>query len=581
MPLLQTQIPVPAETTCGSLLQELQRIWDELGEGDHERDKMLLQLEQECLDVYRRKVDQASKHKASLHQALADAEAEATDIISALGEHSLFTRPVGTLKEKMSAISPTLEDLRHKKKERVKELSDVQLQIVRICGEIAGNVQLSNSVTIPQVDKQDLSLKRLGELKSELQELQKEKALRLQKVCDHVHLVHDLSAVMSCDFQKTIIEVHPSLDDSSSSQPKSISNDTLARLAGCVHSLKQEKQQRLQKLQDMGSTMVELWNLMDTPVEEQKPFDHVTCLISASVDKVSGRGSLALDVIKQAEIGVERLDALKASKMKELVLKKQNELEEIYLAVHMDVDSDSARQILISLIESGSVDLSELLSGMDDQIAKAKEQAQSRKEILEKVEKWSFAIEEENWLEEYERDQNRYSAGRGAHKNLKRAEKARILVSKIPSLVETLTTKIKAWEEEKGFPFLYDKAPLLETLEEYTILRQDREEEKRRSREQKRLQEQFATEQEALFGSKPSPMRPLYLKKPLGHNVSGGTANGTPTNRRLPVGGARSAVKDGRKESGRGGSGIGIPVNYVALSKDDCNSHNTSTVASP
>lgn len=30
------------------------------------------------------------------------------------------------------------------------------------------------------------------------------------------------------------------------------------------------------------------------------------------------------------------------------------------------------------------------------------------------------------------KDENRYSAGRGVHKNLKRAEKARILVSKIP-----------------------------------------------------------------------------------------------------------------------------------------------------
>lgn len=29
-------------------------------------------------------------------------------------------------------------------------------------------------------------------------------------------------------------------------------------------------------------------------------------------------------------------------------------------------------------------------------------------------------------------DENRYSAGRGAHKNLKRAEKARNLVGKIP-----------------------------------------------------------------------------------------------------------------------------------------------------
>lgn len=35
------------------------------------------------------------------------------------------------------------------------------------------------------------------------------------------------------------------------------------------------------------------------------------------------------------------------------MFKRQNELEEIYRGVHMDVDSDAARQILISLIESG------------------------------------------------------------------------------------------------------------------------------------------------------------------------------------------------------------------------------------
>lgn len=39
--------------------------------------------------------------------------------------------------------------------------------------------------------------------------------------------------------------------------------------------------------------------------------------------------------------------------MKELVFKRQHELEEIYKGVHMDVDSDAARQILISLIDSG------------------------------------------------------------------------------------------------------------------------------------------------------------------------------------------------------------------------------------
>ena len=42
--------------------------------------------------------------------------------------------------------------------------------------------------------------------------------------------------------------------------------------------------------------------------------------------------------------------------MKELVFKRQNELEEIYRGVHMDVDSEAARQILSNLIDSGSPD---------------------------------------------------------------------------------------------------------------------------------------------------------------------------------------------------------------------------------
>lgn len=53
-------------------------------------------------------------------------------------------------------------------------------------------------------------------------------------------------------------------------------------------------------------------------------------------------------------------------------------------------------------VSVGNIDLSELLSSMDDQIAKAKEQALSRKDILDKVEKWKHSSEEEKWLDEYE-----------------------------------------------------------------------------------------------------------------------------------------------------------------------------------
>ena len=51
----------------------------------------------------------------------------------------------------------------------------------------------------------------------------------------------------------------------------------------------------------------------------------------------------------------------------------------------------------------GTIDPSCVLEQVEVQIAKVKEEAFNRKEILEKVEKWLAACEEESWLEEYNR----------------------------------------------------------------------------------------------------------------------------------------------------------------------------------
>ncbi|KAK4576004.1 hypothetical protein RGQ29_026808 [Quercus rubra] len=576
MAVTDAQNPLLGETTCGSLLQKLQEIWDEVGESDEERDKMLLQLEQDCLDVYKRKVEQAAKSRAQLLQALSDAKLELSSLLSALGEKSFAGIPdktSGTIKEQLAAIAPALEQLWKQKEERIKEFSDVQSQIQKICGEIAGTLNLSDQAGTPAVDEADLSLKRLDEYHGQLQELQKEKSERLHKVLEFVSTVHDLCAVLGMDFFSTVTEVHPSLNDSTSVQSKSISNDTLSRLAKTVLALKEDKKQRLHKLQELATQLIDLWNLMDTPVEERSLFDHVTCNISASVDEVTVPGALALDLIEQAEVEVERLDQLKASRMKEIAFKKQTELEDIFAHAHIEIDPEAAREKIMALIDSGDVEPAELLADMDNQIANAKDEALSRKDILDKVEKWMSACEEESWLEDYNRDENRYNASRGAHLNLKRAEKARILVNKIPALVETLVTKTRAWEEERGIPFTYDGVPLLAMLEEYAMLRHEREEEKRKMRDQKKFHEQQNTEQEAIFGSRPSPARPAGTKKVVGPRANGGGgANGTPS-RRLSLNahqnGSRSTTKDGKRDNTRPVA----PVNYVAISKEDAASH--------
>ncbi|XP_055823481.1 65-kDa microtubule-associated protein 1-like [Solanum dulcamara] len=569
--------PVLDETTCGTLLQKLQQIWDEVGETDDERDKMLLQIDQECLDVYKRKVDHAVKSRAHLLQALADAKVELSRLLSALGEKTYVGIPEktsGTIKEQLAAIAPTLEKLWKQKDDRIKDFFDVQSQIQKISSEIAGASEQVESLT---VDESDLSVKKLDEYHAQLQELQKEKSDRLHKVLDLVSTVHDLCAVLGMDFFSTVTEVHPSLDDSTGVQSKSISNDTLSNLANTVLVLKEDKKQRLLKLQELATQLIDLWNLMDTPEEERSLFDHVTCNISASVDEVAIPGALAVDLIEQAEVEVERLDQLKASKMKEISFKRQAELEDIYARAHIEIDTEAAREKIMALIDSGNVDPAELLADMDNQIVNAKEEAHSRKEILEKVEKWMAACEEESWLEDYNRDDNRYNASRGAHLNLKRAEKARILVNKIPALVDSLVAKTRAWEQERDTTFTYDGVPLLAMLDEYMMLRHDREEEKRRLRDQKKFHEQMSKDPE-VFGSTPSPARPLGPKKITGPRANG-SANG-PASRRLSLNshqnGSKSTSKDGKRDTR-----LSAPVNYVAMTKDDAASHISGTEPIP
>ena len=50
---------------------------------------------------------------------------------------------------------------------------------------------------------------------------------------------------------------------------------------------------------------------------------------------------------------------------------------------------------------SGLVDPSELLANIEEQIVKSKEEAVGRKEIMDRIDRWLSACEEENWLEDY------------------------------------------------------------------------------------------------------------------------------------------------------------------------------------
>lgn len=63
-----------------------------MGESESDKDRMLMELERDCLELYRRKVEEASNAKARLHQSVAAKEAELAILMASLGELNLHSR---------------------------------------------------------------------------------------------------------------------------------------------------------------------------------------------------------------------------------------------------------------------------------------------------------------------------------------------------------------------------------------------------------------------------------------------------------------------------------------------------------
>ncbi|XP_031100524.1 65-kDa microtubule-associated protein 6-like [Ipomoea triloba] len=581
---------VGTSSSCSTLLRELQQLWTDIGENEAEKDRMLVELERECLQVYRRKVDETANAKARLHQSLAAKEAELATLMATLGELSInspihsdkMTMP---LKEQLALITPLVQDLKVKKEERLKQFTDIKTQIEKITSEISGYGHIINAMNSLNLEENDLSLRRLSEHQSHLHALQKEKSERIQKVLDFVNEVHTLCAILGVDFGETVSDVHPSLHDTRLGQSTNISNSTLEGLEQTIIRLKTERKVRLQKLKDVSGSLTELWNLMDTPREEKTYFLRITSILGFPEQEIKESGALSSEIIQQVSSEVERLTKLKASRMKELVMKRRSELEDLCSKNHIEPDPSTATDKSCAMIDSGLVDPCELLASIEAQINKAKDEALNRKEIMDRIERWLSACEEENWLEDYNLDKNRYSGGRGAHINLKRAERARITVNKIPGMVDALISKTLAWEDEKKKLFLYDGARLVSVLEDYKLTRLQKEEEKRRARDQKKLHDLLLTEKEARYGSKPSPRRSSSFRKTNGYHTNGCV---TPSPRRNSAGCQTPELLTPRSYSGRQNGYFRetrrlstAPLNFVAIAKEDMMSFSSVSGSEP
>ncbi|KAF8685876.1 hypothetical protein HU200_043789 [Digitaria exilis] len=553
--------PFQMEPRREELLHELGEMWDEIGEGEDDRRGMLQALEEECLNVYRAKVDQVRHHRAQLRREIADSVAEVAAICATIGEPPATVQTAcsslqgtGNLREELGSISPELAEMRRRRDERRRQFSDVTERVNRIHQEM--NFAAGDGRVVA-TDGSDLTLTKLEELRAYLQHLQSEKESRTRKVAELMALLHSSSLVLGMDPREiNAAAVH------GGHAAGDFSDAAIARLASEIERLREIKRSRMDKLQDLVATMLELWNLMDTPAEEQRRFQSAACNIAASEDEITDPGALSMAFISNVEAEVVRLETLKECRMKDLVAKKYDELKEVRRRARLPEEDDGDAVAMFDAIDSDA-ERALILERLEVQISEAKDLEFSRKDVLERMDKWQSALEEESWLEEYNRNENRYNVGKGTHLVLKRAEKARSLVSKMPAMAEALTTKVIAWEKERGVKFEYDGEVLLDTLEEYGNARKEKEQERKRQRDQRRLQgaaaAPAAVERDVSSPvARPPPKNIKNVTRTLsmgGSNGGGGSARKTTTASSRP--GTPSYLTKSPMSARRGGSDEG------------------------
>ncbi|XP_034576571.1 65-kDa microtubule-associated protein 3 [Setaria viridis] len=549
--------PFQMEPRREELLHELGEMWDEIGEGEDDRRGMLHALEEECLNVYRAKVEQVRQHRAQLRREIADSVAEVAAICATIGEPPATVQTAcsslqgtGSLKEELGSIAPELAEMRRRREDRRRQFSDVTERVNRIQQEM----NLGGGQPRVVADRSDLTLTKLDELRAWLQHLQSEKEIRTRKVAELVAELHSSSLVLGMD-PREIHAAHGGGDDHAGGH---FSDAAIARLASEIERLREIKRGRMEKLQDLLGSMLELWNLMDTPAEEQRRFQGVACNIAASEDEITEPGALSTAIIRNVEAEVVRLETLKEYRMKDLVAKKYEELREIRRRARLPEEHDGDAVAMLDAID-GDAERALILERLEVQISEAKDLEFSRKDVLERMDKWQAALEEESWLEEYNRNENRYNVGKGTHLVLKRAEKARALVSKMPAMAEALTAKVVAWEKERGVKFEYDGEGLLDMLDEYGNARKEKEQERKRQRDQRRLQGAAAPERDASPVARPPPKNIKNVTRTLsiGRNGGGGGGSarkasaassrpGTPSFLKSPMSARRGASDEGQ-----------------------------------
>ncbi|KAM8938831.1 protein regulator of cytokinesis 1-like [Pelodytes ibericus] len=409
--------------TMNRSFARLMDIWDELGIQEEKRLERMEEAEKYIERLLISMISEEVAMKDRIERSILTAKKEIEILCHELSLEEYMLDEGMTVLQIEKDLRVKLELLKIEKNERLNELSLLQQEDQELCTELFMTPYYIPTGTVP-------SRQQLVELKEHIKAQTEEKQQRTLIFSSLRGEIRQCLEDMGRQPQFGLEEDAICGDE----EDFTLTSENIKALKLLKEHLELRKETLLCALTTLKEKVQVLWNRLLVPQEEKETVLNVpTCPIAGA--------------IKQWENELSRLEELKRTNLKEVILKIREELKMYWDKCFYSTEQRNA----FTPYQCDDFN-EELLSQHDEEVVQMKHQYEKCKEMLDAVSKWESSWEQFLVLEKRALDPNRFSNRGGS---LLKEEKERMKLQKVLSkLEEELKTRVEAWEAEKGSPFL-------------------------------------------------------------------------------------------------------------------------------
>ncbi|KAL6059406.1 Microtubule bundling protein [Balamuthia mandrillaris] len=427
-------------------LRQLQRLWDEIGLQDKQREDQLKRLAHNVALVYNNMLQQQHQEREKLKEAVEDGVEKICQLAAQLGDGEVEMAPQVAempLMQRLSVIEYHVASLTERRKERKELLDSLHEQLHTLWKELgfsstdaAEEGTMWTPPTFHEFEQvgEALTLQRIAEYEEQIADATNEKERRKEKIqqltVELIDLWTELEEATNSEFDQAVL--HGKLG---------CSHQVIIALEARKAELLHQQKQRETVIKEHAVKIMALWDRLRVPEKDREAF----------YAKNIGLGPSVLQACKEE---LARLQDILQQSLKQLVEDARSRLTALWDELHVSLEE---RTRFSPFYSQAFTDI--LLEAHEEEIGKNQQLLAVAKPIMLLIERREKILEEKVAFESSSKDPTRLlTKGNRDPGRLLREEKFRkkVLGKELPQLEATLLLKLNQWEKSSSKPFLFN-----------------------------------------------------------------------------------------------------------------------------